>query len=167
MTFFAIDGQYGTLDPAFDAHTLPTKQWAQAIWDNTYSQTELSQAIRLARLKINNAKGSPWTVVTGPAAAVLLTMQRIGWTLLSPYTATDDRGQRWHFSEDSPAAISKAVQNSVRTWRLERIALALPGIAPNHLDICSALETTSMLIDSGLAVNALLKGKLANATATW
>ena len=102
MAPYAIDGQYGTLDPAFDAHTLPIKQWAQAIWDNTYTQTELSQAIRLARLQINNAKGSPWNVVTGPAAAILLTMQRIGWTLLSPYTATDERGQRLHFPKIPP-----------------------------------------------------------------
>ena len=91
---YAIDGQFGTLDPAFDAHALPIKQWTQGIWDNTYTHEELSQATRIARARISHAKRSPWAIVTGPAAALILTMERIGWKLLSPYFATDHRRQR-------------------------------------------------------------------------
>ena len=92
LVLYAIAGLYGTFSPAFDAHVLPVKMWAQGIWDGTYSHAELCQATRLARLRINTAKCSPWAVVTGPAAAVLSSMYRIGWSLLSPYVATDHRG---------------------------------------------------------------------------
>ena len=163
LVFYALDGQFGTLDPAFDAHGLPIKQWAQAIWEHTYSHEQLCQAIRFARLKLANAKGSPWAVVTGPAAALVATMQRIGWALLSPHVATDERGQRLHFGKDPPAAITSAVHRSVRAWRLRRIANALPGLAPKHLDVCSQIDPPSVLIDFAFAIKGMLRGKAPNA----
>ena len=121
--FHAIDGAAGTADPAFNAHVLPIKQWTQGIWDHTYTHEELTQATRFARPKVAHAKGSPWAVVTGPAAALIVTMERIDWKLLSPYCAIDHKGQRWHFGKGPPAAIAKPVQQSVRTWRLHRLML--------------------------------------------
>ena len=55
----------------------------------------------------------------------------------------------------------------VRAWLLKRIALALPGIAPVHLDICAAIDEPSILVDFGFALKALLKDKPTKATATW
>ena len=31
LVLYAIDGAHGTLDPAFDAHAIPIKMWAQAV----------------------------------------------------------------------------------------------------------------------------------------
>ena len=60
LVLYAIDGLHGTLDPAFDAHVIPMKMWAQGIWDGTVSHAKLCQATRLARLRLNAAKGSQW-----------------------------------------------------------------------------------------------------------
>ena len=165
---YAIDGQFGTLDPAFDAHALPIKQWAQGVWDATYSHEDLMQAISLARIKIDRAKGSPWSVVTGPAAALLLTLDRIGWKLLNPFCATDHRGQRWHFGKDPPAAITKAVHHSVRAWRLRRLMVAFPALEPSHFDVCTTSDDApSIMVDFGFALKTLFKGKPAKAYARW
>ena len=139
---YAIDGQFGTLDPAFDAHALPIKQWAQGICDATYNHEELMQAVSLARDKIARAKGSPWSVAIVCAAALLLTMGRIAWKLLDPFCAMDHKGQRWHFGKDPPAAIAKAVHQSVRAWRLRRLMAAFPALEPSHFDVCTASDET-------------------------
>ena len=94
-------------------------------------------------------------------------MERIGWKLLSPYFATDHRGQRWQLSKDPPAAIAKAVQHSVRAWRLQRLIQALLGLAPEYIDVCAPLDSPSLLVDFGFALKALVKGKSAKSSAGW
>ena len=125
------------------------------------------RAATLARNKVAHTKGSPWAVVIGPAAALLLTMERIGWKLLNPFAAVDHLGQHWHFGKDPPAAIATAAQHSVRAWRLQRLIVAFPAIAPSYFDVCTASdETPAILFDFGFALKALLKGKPAKAYAS-
>ena len=76
--------------------------------------------------------------MTGPAAAVIATLTRIGWTNTDSKRTNDDLGTMWDFVRDSPATIAQAVKASVRKWRLNRIAKHLPGLAPDEVDICTA-----------------------------
>ena len=49
-------------------------------------------------------------------------MWRIGWELHSLAKLTDDRGQLFDLRLDPPAVIERAARDSVRRWRLARIA---------------------------------------------
>ncbi len=79
------------------------------------------EASRLAR-----CEGSGWHSGAGRTAAMIASMERLGWSLPSASEAIDDAGTAWHFQSDSPAAIVAACKHTVRRWRLLRIGKALP-----------------------------------------
>jgi len=160
IALYAVDGPNGTLDPAFDAHVNVVKYWALAHFEMWFSASSLAKSFRAARLRIQQTKASPWRAVTGPAAAVIATLARIGWTTTDSTHTADDLGTAWDFVRDSPAAIAQAVKASVRRWRLNRIAKHLPGLAPDELDIgTTAPGEKTILIDFATALAPVLKGK--------
>ena len=65
LVLYARDGQDGTLDPAFEAHTAPLKLWALACWYGWFANTDLQSAVDEAAAKLATARGSWWSVVTG------------------------------------------------------------------------------------------------------
>ena len=125
-----IDGPHGTLDTAFDAHALPAKYWALAVWQAWFPVPQLEEAVALARKRIDNCNISAWTIVSGPTSALIASFARIGWRLLSATLAMHDVGWTWNFARDPPAAIVKSVYATVKRWRLDRIVKYLPGIIP-------------------------------------
>merc|ERR1711965_1144830 len=58
LTLHTLDGAYGTLDPAFDAHIGPLKHWAQAWWEEWFPSADLEMAFQIASLKVAASKGS-------------------------------------------------------------------------------------------------------------
>ena len=71
---------------------------------------------------------SPWLVTTGPVAALLNSLARIGWSVLSSAQLRDDRGQIYDLRLDPPVVVCRAAQASVRRWRLARVAHAFHGM---------------------------------------
>ena len=47
LTLHTLDGAYGTLDPAFDAHVLPIVRYATAWWEQWQSHSALTAAFRM------------------------------------------------------------------------------------------------------------------------
>ena len=165
---YTLDGQDGTMDPAFDAHVGPLKFWALAWWEGWFPPEQLEEAFSQASCKLAEAKDSWWPRVTGPTTAVLATLNRIGWNLPSAREAIDDLGQSWNFQLDSPAALVIACKSSVRRWRLNRVAHALPGLVPTARDFAGN-ETRDTLVDCTAAVTTLVKGRMPMklAPGTW
>ena len=63
FTLYVMDGPSGTSEPAFDSYVNPAKFWALAVWESWFSTSELDETLQLARKRINNCKGSMWSVV--------------------------------------------------------------------------------------------------------
>ena len=53
-----LDGQAGTLDPAFEAHTAPLLMWAIAVWEGWFSREQLASAFTQASLKLAKKRAS-------------------------------------------------------------------------------------------------------------
>ena len=150
-SLYTVDGSVGTADLAFLAHLNPTLAWSNAWWEGWADCESLTYAFTGANEKLDNAKASKWAVVKGPVAAVITTALRLGWRLDSPSTAIDDVGARWNFQVDPPAAIKKAVKQSVRRWRFEQVAANTPGLTPACSDIKGIRIKDTVLVECSAA----------------
>ena len=121
MVLYVADTDGGTMDPAFEAHCIPIVFLATAWWEQWRSGDDLRQAFGDATETLMNAKGPIWRMVVGPMAGAIATAWRLGWTFPCPRTMRTDRGRILDMSLDSPAAIRKEVQESVRRWRLAKV----------------------------------------------
>ena len=159
-TLYALDGSDGTLDPAFEAHASPIKHWALAWWEHWFTPPQLAEAFAEATAKMERCKGSWWSVVAGPVAALLASIRRIGWTMPCAGLAVDDLGFQWNFLRDSPAAIAQASRDSVRRWRLLRVGDSMPGLIPDACDVGHPWpEGGTILCDFSMLLAPLVKGK--------
>ena len=113
-------------DPAFDAHTLPLLYWAHAVWSSLRPAAAMADALRVAQGRID-AAASMWSVVTGPAAAVIATAARLGWAVPEYCRYVDDLGNELNLRRSSPALVRKAVVEAVRRWQTRQIARAFPS----------------------------------------
>ena len=95
-----------TTDPAFDAHTLPIVHWALAVWTSLRPAADLAEALRAAQRRID-ATSSTWSVVTGPAAAMIATASRLGWTAPEYNRLVDDLGCEYLLHRASPALVKR------------------------------------------------------------
>ena len=68
----------GKADPASPAHMDVAQHWAQAIWHLWLPVEALQPSLNYARARITKSP-RPWSMVTGPAAALLCTLERVGW----------------------------------------------------------------------------------------
>ena len=78
VALMVMDGsRTGKADPAFVAHMDVALHWAQAIWNHWLPVQTLQLSVDHARERISSTS-RPWAVVTGPAAALICTLERIG-----------------------------------------------------------------------------------------
>ena len=82
-----------------------------------------------------NGKGNnAGNKVKGPASALLATLDRIGWTAISPTLLKDDEGDTYDLRLDPPIVVKQALDRSTRCWRIRRIGAHLPGLIPPNAD---------------------------------
>ncbi len=134
LTLLAVDGEAGTLDPAFVAHASPVQHWAIAIYDSWFPQDVLRRTFEAAQRKVTEAGDKAWSIVHGPTTALLATTQRIAWDFESPFSVVSDIGETFDLRLDSPSAVACAVREGVRRWRWRQAATLLPGLLPNVTD---------------------------------
>ena len=89
---YTQDAKDGTIDPAFDAFSLPVKHWAMAWWENWAPCASLADAYDDVRSKFAKSKMS-WQKVTGPVSTLFRTLEAAGWDWLSAAIMRDDTGR--------------------------------------------------------------------------
>ena len=77
------------VDPGFAAHSEVVVYWASAVWDGWIAIAAMHKAIAKARSELTRARRH-WAVVKGPAAALVATLARIGWTFTDAVTVYTD-----------------------------------------------------------------------------
>ena len=154
-----LDGQSGTLDPAFDAHANPVLLWCMAIWHAWFTVQQMATAFTQASLKLARGKSdSGWNLVTGPVTTLLASLQRIGWSMPCHTEMIDDLGTSWSLTSVSPGAVAAACRESVRRWRLLCIAKALPGLVPDSCDVGDPRCKDTILVDFSFAMQPFVRG---------
>ena len=76
----------GKTDPAYDAHELPVLNYAKACLEDWLPKDIISTAHEDAKSKLFEAEGK-WNAVTGPFAAVIKTVERLGWSFHDAFRA--------------------------------------------------------------------------------
>ena len=151
LILYTADGASGTLDPAFDAHALPLYMWAMAHWHQWLPLQCLHESIVNAQSKVLDGSTPVWRRVTGPAAAVVASAARIGWSFISGRVACCDDQSTIDFLLDPPVVVVQAVRRSVRRWRLKEISKQFPPLVPQAPDVNVAaphghLDVTFILV---------------------
>jgi hypothetical protein len=157
----ALDAVGSPIDPAFDAHVSPIKQWATAWRESWTDQEVLQQAWGAAERVLRECTGSVWCKVTGPVAATIATAQRLSWKMTDARVFTDDVGDSYDCMLDSPAAIAAAVIRSVQRWQVNKATHELPLARPAGCDLDLGASTevaATVVLDTRLALSRVLKG---------
>ena len=110
----------GRADPAFPAHSMPIKAWAEAVWAQRMPLVCMRRMIRFAKRKLRRATRK-WSVCCGPAAAFTATCDRLLWQVVDETTVITDQGRTIDFELDPPKAVELEVDEAVRRWRWRRI----------------------------------------------
>jgi len=137
-TLMLNDASGGTSDPAYDAHCLCIKHWAMAVWERWQPPQLMEYTFAAAAERLHTATRTPWDMVTGPASALIATLWRLGWCVLSPTTFVDDHGLQLCCSVDPPAFIADRAKESVRRWQGRKVLDAVPGAIPLTPDFAAA-----------------------------
>ena len=152
MVLLAADCDQGTMDPCFAAHTLPIGHWAKAVWEKWAPASQLAELLELAQRRRALQPKAMWSAATGPAAALLATLERLGWVARSATVMIDDQGRVHNLHLDPPAVIVEQVRASVRRWRLARVAHACLGLVPDQADFGVGFEGPVGMYPSGIAM---------------
>ncbi len=133
VLILADDHEGQRLDPAFAAHALPLGQWAEAVWLQWVPLGLMQSGISRARAAVTAAM-RPWSVVRGPAAAVIATAARIGWHVQDATTFVTDQGRVLNLTLDPPIVVKREVDDAVRRWRWRQVTAAAPHLAAHGDD---------------------------------
>ena len=71
---------------------------------------------------------SPWGVAYGPAAALVCSTNRLGWTVTSATGMLTDDGREIDLSADPPIIVKRLVEKTVRNWRWRNMVAAHPQL---------------------------------------
>lgn len=111
----------GCADPAYDAHCMPIKQYAQAVWHSWLPHNALERMVDEANEQCNRAK-SVWSRVKGPIMAMVASAHRLQWKVKSAFELETDSGKLLNLKPDPPIIIKKEVNAAVGRWRWNRVA---------------------------------------------
>ena len=91
----------GKADPAFPAHAMPIKSWAEAVWVQRLPRISMRRMITVAKRRLRKA-ARQWSVCYGPAAAFIATCNRLLWQVVDETTVIADLGRTIDFELDPP-----------------------------------------------------------------
>ena len=121
MALVLADGRRGeAADPAMEAICQPIFFWARAVWHRWLPMAALRSALKDSRNRMAKAKRQ-WGVVRGPSAALVATVERIGWRIASTTELVTDEGRKLLLDADSPVVILAEAKDATRRWRLRNI----------------------------------------------
>ena len=128
MALPLLDGsEKGRADPAFQAHSGPIGSWAKAIWNMWIPYDLMQESVADAMIRIARASRM-WAVVKGPAAALVATATRIGWTVIDAHTVIADTGRIVDLSIEPPIVVTALCDEAVVRWRWKRIEERIPEL---------------------------------------
>ncbi len=116
------------VDPAFAAHCDSICAWSEALWCGWAARRNMLTALNRAKLRLSKAV-RPWSVVYGPAAAVVATAARLEWTFIDEATIRTHDDVTLRLDLESPRAVARYVKAAVERWRWLHIERTYP-----HLD---------------------------------
>ena len=102
-------------------------------------RSALAAAHEHAKKKLGGKKAN-WNRAADPAAALWLTLERVGWQWPSATTFVDDSGDQWCTCSDPPVAIVAAMSRTVRRRRFEQVASLHQGIISTRPDVGAGLQ---------------------------
>ena len=80
-----------------------------------------------AKKKLKKSKNT-WAKVKGPAAAMVASCRRLGWTVISSTELRTDQGETLDLLLDSPAAVKLEVVRAVKRWRWRNVEANMPQL---------------------------------------
>ena len=80
-----------------------------------------------AKQKLRKAK-NPCAKVKDPAAAMVASCRRLGWTVVSSTELRTDQGENLDLHLDSPAAVKSEVARAVKRWRWRNVEAKMPQL---------------------------------------
>lgn len=143
----ADGGPKGRADPAFDAHDMPIGQWAMAVWEGSMPKKSLLQLAASAKSRLIEAKRI-WSKVFGPAAAMVASCARIGWTVIDALNVMTDDGTPLNFAADPPAVVREECREAVRRWRWRNIASTMNQLQLNGTSQGAVMQPIWSLLKS-------------------
>ena len=148
MGLIIADGkESGRADPAYDAHTLPIGQWAMAVWEGWETEAVMSRMIQHAKHKLGTAKNR-WAAVCGPAAALIMTCERIQWKVKEAAVLVTDLGEELKLRRDPPIVVIKKCIAAVKRWRWKNVEKVMPRLAQNGSGRGAVMEPIWRLLNS-------------------
>ena len=154
-------------DPAFDAHTMPIGDWATAVWESWMPERAMERLTIVAKKKLRKAK-NVWAKVKGPAAAMVASSQRLGWTVVSSTELQTDQGEVLDLLLDSPAAVKLEVARAAKRWRWRNLETQVPQLKKGGSGAGALMEPITKLLrskENNEEWNPALRGSLKSAIA--
>ena len=154
-------------DPAFDAHIMPIGDWATAVWERWMPERAMERLTAKAKMRLKKAK-NVWAVVKGPAAAMVASCHRLGWTVISSTELRTDQGETLDLLLDSPAAVKLEIARAVKRWRWRNIEEKMPQLKKGGSGSGALMEPITKLLKSksnNEDWNPALRGSLRSAIA--
>ena len=130
LVLLFADASGARTDPAYEAHATPVKHWALAWWEKRQPRDDMIGSFNQAVARLRNSCNTVWNRVAGSTAALIGTIWRLSWVLLSPSRCLTDAGEKVDFECDTPACITQLVCQSVRRRQLARAAAHYDHLLP-------------------------------------
>ena len=127
----------------------------------------MERLVARAKMKLRKAK-NVWAKAKGPAAAMVASCQRLGWTVVSSTELRTDRGETLDRCLDSPAAVKLEVARAVKRWRWRNVEAKLPQLRKGGSGTGALMEPITKLLKSRTNNedwNPALRGSLRSAIA--
>ena len=127
----------------------------------------MERLVAKAKQKLRKAK-NVWAKVKGPAAAMVASCQRLGWTSVSSTMLRTDQGELLDLLLDSPAAVKLEVARAVKRWRWRNIEDKMPQLEKVGSGAGAMMEPITKLLKSKAndeEWNPALRGSLRSAIA--
>ena len=112
LSGFALRGSQRRADPLYRSSREIVLNGAVAVWNGSPALADLQAALDEARGNVTN-RGFKWQYVTDPAAALILSLGRIRWSVLSARLLRDHKGYPVDMLKLAPLLVAKLAAQAV------------------------------------------------------